>query len=376
MKVRAAVLRESGITRPYTESRPLAIETVTLERPGRGELLVRILAAGLCHSDLSVIDGSRPRPLPMVLGHEAAGEIVELGEGVDGLAVGDHVVFTFVPICGHCGPCATGRPALCEPGAAANTVGELLGGGRRWTDGESKFLRHHLGVSAFAEYVVASACSVVKIDVEIPPEIAALFGCAVLTGVGAVVNTAKVAPGESIAIFGLGGVGLSAMLGARCSGAYPIIAIDTNPDRLAMALALGAHHALDARSSDLVETLRDLTHGGVQYAIESVGNEGVLAQAYAATRRGGTTVSVGLPAPDKRLSIPAVSLVAEERVLRGSYMGSAVPSRDLPRFLALYRAGLLPVDRLLTHRLRLDDLNEGFERLARGEAVRQVVVFD
>ncbi len=376
MKVKAAVLRASGLLKPYAQSRPLAIETVELAAPRRGELLVRILAAGLCHSDLSVIDGSRPRPLPMVLGHEAAGEIVQLGEDVEGLATGDHVVFSFVPICGHCEPCATGRPALCEPGAAANGAGALLGGGQRWTGERGEPLRHHLGVSAFAEYVVASARSVVKIDRELPPEIAALFGCAVLTGVGAVVNTTKVAPGESIAIFGLGGVGLSAMLGARCSGAYPILAVDTNPERLALALTLGAHHALDARSPGLVETVRDLTRGGVQHAIESVGNEAVLAQAYAATRRGGTTVSVGLPAPDKRLSIPAVSLVAEERTLRGSYMGSAVPSRDLPRFIALYRAGLLPVEHLLTHRLRLGELNEGFDRLALGEAVRQVVVFD
>ncbi len=376
MKVRAAVLRESGLPWPYTESHPLKIETVNLAAPRRGELLVRILAAGLCHSDLSVIDGSRPRPLPMVLGHEAAGEVVELGEGIEGFEVGDRVVFAFVPKCGHCELCAIGRPALCELGAAANAAGELLGAGRRWTDANNNFLRHHLGVSAFAEYVVASARSVVKVDRELAPEVAALFGCAVLTGVGAVVNTARVAPGESVAVFGLGGVGLSALLGARCSGAYPIVAVDVNADRLALALTLGAHHALDARSIDPVETLRDVTHGGVQYAIESVGNEAVLAQAYSATRRGGTTVSVGLPAPDKRLSIPAVSLVGEERTIKGSYMGSSVPSRDLPRFIALYRAGLLPVDRLLTHRLRLKDLNQGFDRLARGEAIRQVVIFE
>ena len=376
MKLKAAVLRQSGLARPYAQSRPLVIETVHLAAPGRGELLVRILAAGLCHSDLSVIDGSRPRPLPLVLGHEAAGEVVELGDGVEGLAVGDHVVFAFVPICGDCAPCTIGRPALCEPGAAANLAGELLGGGRRWTDGKDNLLRHHLGVSAFAEHVVASARSVVKIDRELPPEIAALFGCAVLTGVGAVVNTAKVAPGESVAIFGLGGVGLSAMLGARCSGAYPIIAVDVNEERLALALTLGAHHALHARAPTLVEHLREITHGGVQYAIESVGNEAVLAQAFAATRRGGMTVSVGLPAPDKHLKIPAVTLVGEERTIRGSYMGSAVPSRDLPRFIALYLAGLLPVDRLLTHRLSLENINEGFDRLASGEAVRQVLVFD
>ena len=337
---------------------------------------MRILAAGLCHSDLSVIDGSRPRPLPMVLGHEAAGEVVELGEGVAGFAVGDHVVFSFVPMCGHCELCSTGRPALCEPGASANAAGELMEGGSRWKDASGLPLQHHLGVSAFAEFVVASSRSVVKVDNDLPPEIAALFGCAVLTGVGAVVNTAKVSPGESIAIFGLGGVGLASLLGSRCSGAYPVIAVDVNQEKLALALELGAHYAFDARSESLVKDLRQITQGGVQYAVESVGNEAVLAQAYSSTRRGGTTVSVGLPAPDKRLNIPSVSLVAEERTIRGSYMGSSVPSRDLPRFIALYRAGLLPVDRLLTHRLNLKDLNDGFDRLARGEAIRQVVIFD
>jgi Zn-dependent alcohol dehydrogenase len=337
---------------------------------------VRILAAGLCHSDLSVIDGSRLRPLPMVLGHEAAGEIVELGDGVEGFSIGDHVVFSFVPICGHCEPCSTGRPALCEPGASANAAGSLVGGGIRWMDAAGQPLRHHLGVSAFAEFVVASSRSVVKVDNDLPPEIAALFGCAVLTGVGAIVNTAKVSPGESVAVFGLGGVGLASLLGARCCGAYPLIAVDVNQEKLAVALRLGAHHALDARSENLVDTLRQITSGGVHYSIESVGNEDVLAQAYSATRRGGTTVSVGLPAPDKRLNISSVSLVSEERTIKGSYMGSSVPSRDLPRFIALYRAGLLPVDRLLTHRLSLEDLNDGFDRLARGEAIRQIVVFD
>ncbi len=375
MKVRAAVLRRSGLPRPYAKSHPLAIETVNLAAPAPGEVLVRILAAGLCHSDLSVIDGARPRPLPMVLGHEATGEIVEVGPSVEDLSTGDRIIFTFVPVCGHCQPCATGRPALCEPGAAANAAGELLNGDSRWSDAEGNQLRHHLGVSAFAEYVVASARSVVKIDSALAPEIAALFGCGVLTGVGAVVNTAEVAAGESVAIFGLGGVGMAALLGARCSGANPIAVVDVLPERLALALTLGAHHALDARSPDLVEALREVTNGGVHHAIESVGNEAVLAQAFAVTRRGGTTVSVGLPPPDRRLSISAVSLVGEERTIKGSYMGSAVPSRDLPRFIALYRAGLLPVDRLLTHRLRLEDLNEGFDRLARGEAVRQVILF-
>lgn len=372
MKVRAAVLREMGRPAPYADSRPLAIETLALDPPGPGELLVKVRAAGLCHSDLSVIDGSRPRAMPMVLGHEAAGEVLELGEGVTDFAPGDQVVFAFVPACGHCAWCQEGRAALCEPGARANTAGTLLSGARRWHgDGE---LHHHLGVSAFAEATVVSARSAVKLEPRLDWAIAALFGCAVMTGVGAVVNTARVAPGESVAIFGLGGVGLAALLGALAAGAHPIVAVDLLPAKLALAKSLGATHALSA--AEAVAQIRELTGGGVRHAIETAGSEAALAAAYAATRRGGTTVTAGLPHPAREFRVPAVSLVAEERTVRGSYMGSAVPARDLPRYAALYRAGRLPVDRLLTHRLALEDINAAFDRLARGEAVRQVLLFD
>ena len=375
MKVRAAVLRQTGLPAPYAQSCPLQIETVELSPPGRGDLCVRVLAAGLCHSDLSVIDGSRPRPMPMVLGHEATGEVVEVGADAGDFAVGDHVVFSFVPMCGHCEPCAVGRPVLCEAGAQANANGTLLGGGRHWSNAANDLLQHHLGISGFAEYTVVSARSAVRIDPELAPEITALFGCAVMTGVGAVVNTTKVMPGESVAVFGLGGVGLAALLGAHAASACPLIAVDVVEEKLALARQLGASHCIDARQPDAVAAIREISRGGVQHAIESVGSEQVLAQAYAATRRGGTTVTVGLPAPQKIFSVPAVSLVAEERTVKGSYMGSAVPSRDIPRYVALYRAGLLPVDRLLTHRLPLEEINIGFDRLARGEAIRQVVLF-
>ena len=375
MKVEGAVLREMGLPAPYATSQPLRIETLQLDPPGPGELLVRVRAAGLCHSDLSVIDGSRPRVMPMVLGHEAAGDVLAVGPDAGGFAAGDQVVFAFVPSCGHCAPCASGRPALCEPGAQANTAGTLLGGGRRW-HGESPTMHHHLGVSGFATATVVSARSTVRVEPRLPPEIAALFGCAVMTGVGAVVNTARVAVGESVVIFGLGGVGLAALLGARAAGAYPIVAVDVLSSKLELACELGATHTVMAGDGDLVATVRQLTAGGAHHAIETVGSELALQQAYAATRRGGLTVTVGLPHPQKLFSVPAVSLVAEERTVKGSYMGSAVPSRDLPRYMALYRAGRLPVDRLLSHRLRLDEINMGFDRLARGEAVRQVVLFD
>jgi alcohol dehydrogenase len=368
MIVRGAVLREMGLPAPYAESRPLQVEELELAPPGPGELLVRIRAAGLCHSDLSVIDGSRPRVMPMLLGHEATGEVV-LSEA-PGFAVGDVVVCAFVPSCGTCAPCSEGRAALCEPGAAANTAGTLLNGARRLTG-----LHHHLGVSGFADHAVISAHSAVKIDPSLPPEIAALFGCAVMTGVGAVVNTGQVRAGRSAVVFGLGGVGLSSLLGAVLVGAHPIVVVDVVPSKLALAQELGATAVVDARSPDAVEQVREATAGGADYAFETVGSAKVLEQAYAATRRGGTTVTVGLPHPSQAFSVPAVSLVAEERTVKGSYLGSSVPSRDIPRYVALYRAGRLPVDRLLTATIGLDDLNQAFDDLAAGASIRQVLLF-
>lgn len=375
MRVKAAMLREMGLPRPYAQSRPLEIVDVDLDPPGRGEVLVRIRAAGLCHSDLSVIDGSRPRPMPMVLGHEAAGTVAALGEGVDDFAVGNSVVLVFMPSCGRCLPCATGRPALCEPGARANGAGSLLHGGRKLSFA-CEPVNHHIGVSAFAEYAVVARESCVKVDSSLPFEQAALFGCAVLTGVGAVVNTARTPPGASVAVAGLGGVGLSAVLGAVVSGARQIIAVDLSQDKLAFARDLGATHAVDAGGADAVKAIRDVSGGGVEFFFEMAGAVPALELAYAATARGGVTVTAGLPHPERKLSIPAVSLVAEERTLKGSYIGSCVPRRDLPHYVSLFQSGRLPVDRLLTHRLRLQEVNEGFDRLHAGVGVRQVVVFD
>jgi Zn-dependent alcohol dehydrogenase len=375
MRVRSAVLREMGAPAPYAESRPIEIMELELAPPGPAELLVKVGAAGLCHSDLSVINGTRPRVMPMALGHEAAGEVVALGEGVAGFATGDHVVLAFVPACGECEPCLAGRAALCEPGAAANAAGTLLGGERRLSRPGGEEIHHHLGVSAFSDHIVVSQASAVKVDPELPYEIAALFGCAVLTGVGAAVNAAKIEPGQRVAVFGLGGVGLSALLGAILQEAGTIVAVDVVADKLALATELGATHAVEA-GPGAVAAIREITGGGADHAIETVGSARVLADAYDATRRGGTTTTVGLPDPSQMLSIPAVSLVAEERVLQGSYLGSSIPARDLPRFIALYREGRLDVGRLLTHRLGLDEINEGFDRLAAGEAVRQAVVFD
>jgi alcohol dehydrogenase len=371
VKTRGAVLSEMGLPAPYADSRPLEVVELELAPPGPGEMLVKVRAAGLCHSDLSVIDGSRPRVMPMVLGHEAAGEVVELGPGTEGFEPGDHVALSFVPTCGECPECRGGRAALCEPGGKANAAGTLLSGERRWPEP----LYHHLGVSAFSEHIVVSTHSAVKMPEGLPFEVAALFGCAVLTGVGAALNAAEVQAGQSVAVFGLGGVGLAALLGARLAGATTIVAVDRVPDKLDLARELGATHAVLA-GDEVVDQVKDATGGaGPDHALETVGSEKVLAQAYAATRRGGTTVTVGLPHPDRQLSIPAVSLVTEERTLKGSYLGSCNPPVDVPRFVDLHLEGRLPVDRLLTHRLSLDELNEGFDRLAAGECVRQAVVF-
>ncbi len=374
MKIRAAVLDAMGAQPPYANSRPLRIEEVELDPPGAGEVLIKVAAAGLCHSDLSVINGDRPRPMPMALGHEAAGVVHELGAGVTDLAVGDHVVVVFVPSCGHCAPCAEGRPALCEPGAAANGAGTLLSGARRISR-LGQPLNHHLGCSVFAEYATVSRHSVVKIDSKVPLDEAALFGCAVLTGVGAVVNTAGVSVGASVAVVGLGGVGLAALIGAQAAGARQIIAVDLSDAKLQQARELGATHTVNAGQADALEQIRALSSGGVEFALEFAGSIRALELAYRITRRGGTTVTAGLPPSTAVLPLPAVSLVAEERTLKGSYIGTCVPSRDIPRYMDLYSQGRLPVDRLLTGRLTLDEINHGFDLLHEGKAIRQVVVF-
>ena len=377
MKIRAAVLDRMGLAAPYAISRPLAIRTLDLDPPGPDEVLIKVVAAGLCHSDLSVINGDRPRPMPMALGHEAAGIVEEVGVGVLDLQRGDHVVVVFVPSCGHCGPCAEGRPALCEPGAAANGTGALLSGAHRLHGDEAgAVIHHHLGCSVFADHAVVSRRSLVRIDPEVPLEEAALFGCAVLTGVGAVVNTAQVRVGASTAIVGLGGVGLAALLGARAAGARTIVAVDLSPAKLDEATALGATHVFDARDPETKDRIRAATGGGVEYAFEFAGATRAFELAYAITRRGGTTVTAGLPPPSASFAIPGVGLVAEERTVKGSYIGTCVPSRDIPRYLDLYRQGRLPVDRLLSGRLALDEINHGFDLLHEGQAVRQVVVFD
>ena len=370
--ITAALLDSSGgNSRPYADHQPLRLTELTLDDPRPGELLVRIDAAGLCHSDLSVVNGDRPRPMPMAIGHEATGIVEALGDANDrSFAIGDRVVLAFLPMCGDCVRCQSGEGYMCANGAAANAAGCLLSGGSRLHRGGTA-VHHHLGVSAFATMAVVDRRSAVKIDSDIPAEIAALFGCAVLTGVGAVMNSARVRPGESVVLYGLGGVGLAALLGARASGAVPIVAIDPSPEKRAIAATLDA---VAVSPEEAVAAITEAIPGGADVVIETVGRASVLGDAHRAARRGGRVVTVGLPNPAERLDIPAVSLVADGKTLIGSYMGSSIPARDIPRYIALWRAGRLPVERLLTSVGPLADINVLLDTLADGLAVRQIVI--
>lgn len=376
MKTRAAVLHEMGATTPYSESKPLTIETLDLSEPQENEVLIKIKATGLCHSDLSVINGSRPRPMPMVLGHEAAGEIVQIGDRVTDYEIGDHVVCTFIPSCGHCIPCKEGRSALCETGAASNATGEMIEGGYRLQSEKDDVMHHLLGVAGFSDYAVVSTNSIVKVDKDIPFEKVAIFGCAVITGIGAVINTARVRSGSTVAVIGLGGIGLNAIMGAKLAGASEIIALDINEDKFDLAKKLGATAVFNSSDDNIVEAVKDYVQGGVDFAFETAGVVPAMDVAYKITKRGGTTTSTGLPDPKHEFAFPQVTLAAEERTIKGSYVGSCVPDRDIPHFIKLYKQGRLPVDELLTDTLSLDDINEGFDRLARGEAARLVVTMD
>jgi alcohol dehydrogenase len=373
MRIKAALLEQSGgHALPYGDTQPLRIAELDLDPPRPGELLVRIDAASLCHSDLSVVNGDRVRPMPMALGHEATGIVEALGSSDDAeFAVGDRVILAFLPACGDCSRCKGGEPYMCGAGAAANGEGRLLNGGCRLHDGPQD-VHHHLGISAFASHAVVDRRSVVKVDPDLPPEIAALFGCAVLTGAGAVFNSAVVRAGETVLIYGLGGVGLSALLAARAIGASTLVAIDPSAEKRAIAAGLGAIALSPLEAPKALPAL--FPEGGADVVIETVGRAAVLTTAYQAARRGGRICTVGLPNPQERFDIPAISLVAEGKTLIGSYMGSAVPARDIPRYIALWKEGRMPVEKLLTSVNELSDINALMDALEQGRAIRQVMI--
>lgn len=372
MKMRAAVMYAQGQPRPYAESKPFVIEEVEIDGPMENEVLVEIQAAGLCHSDLSTIEGLRPRPLPTVGGHESAGVIRELGPNVSDLTPGTPCVVAFVSSCGECLSCKVGRPNLCDTHGAAKAVGELPTGGRRLRlNGED--IHHYSCVSCFAEYAVVPRSSVIPIDEDISIEDAALFGCGVITGAGAVINTAKVPPGATMAVVGLGGVGLNAMLAGIVAGASRIIAVDISDEKLALARQLGATDTFNAGEADCIQQIIEATMGGVDHGFEMAGSVKALETAYGITRKGGMTTTAGLPSSESGLTIDVAALVQGEKTLKGSYMGSCVAARDIPRLLTLYKQGRLPVDRLRSADLRLDQINDGFDHLAEGSVVRQIL---
>lgn len=372
MKMTAAVMFEQGLKRPFAETRPLRIETVDLEGPGDGEVLVRVAGAGLCHSDLSAVQGHRPRAMPTVVGHEAAGVVMEIGKGVSRVAVGDHVVMLFVASCGSCEFCRSGRPNLCQSSWKARAEGTLQSGARRLSLG-GRPLHHYSGISAFAEYAVVSDRSLLPISKSVPLLDAAIMGCAVITGFGAVMNTAGDVRGKTVAVVGLGGVGLSALLAAIIGGAARIFAIDLNESKLKLARELGATDTLLATDPGCVQEVKSATNGGVDFSFEMAGAIPAMNLAYAIGRRGSVTVCAGLPSHTATFPVPTAALVADERVIRGSYMGSAVADRDIPRFIELFLNGQLPVDRLRSDVIGFGELNAGFDRLDDGVVVRQVL---
>lgn len=368
IQIRGAVLDAIGAPRPYAASRPITVSELSLRNPGPGEVQVRIEAAGICHSDLSVVDGNRPRPIPMLLGHEAAGIVTRLGTGVTDIVVGDRVVMTFLPRCGSCAACATQGFLPCTAGSLSNGNGTLLGGGRRLSrDGHE--VNHHLGVSAFADHATVDRRSVVRVDPDVPSTIAALLGCAVLTGGGAVINAGRAQPHHTVAVVGLGGVGMAAVMTAAAIGVSAVYGIDLVQSKRDLACEVGADSAM---------TPADAIDNGVRadIVIEAVGNSRGFDTAIELVAPGGKIVSVGLGAPDSTYSIPALRLVSEGLTVMGSYLGSAVPERDIPRFAEMWRNGVLPLERLVSDIIPLDRINEAMDALADASALRQIIRFN
>jgi Zn-dependent alcohol dehydrogenase len=361
----------SLMTRP---NEPLETVSLELSEPRAGEVLVRLAATGICASDAHTHTGRIPSPSPCVLGHEGAGVVERVGPGVTQVAIGDHVALSWMPSCGTCRHCVSGRPVLCTAAAPAMFAGTLLDGTVRLHRGEQP-VSHYSFLSTFATHTVVPAASAIPIGRHIPLGVASLVGCGILTGYGAVVNRAKVGPGSSVVVFGAGGVGLSAVMAARLSGAEQIIVCDPVAAKLEEATLFGATHGL-APSDDVVERIREISAGGVDYAIDAAGGDGILGQAFAATVPGGTIVCVGIPDVRARPSLPGPELVRDEKIITGSLYGSSRPSVDIPAILRQYVAGHLPLDRMISKSYALDDIDTAFVDMREGKLKRGVVVFD
>ncbi|MEA2844113.1 MAG: S-(hydroxymethyl)glutathione dehydrogenase / alcohol dehydrogenase [Actinomycetota bacterium] len=368
LDVRAAVLTALDT--------PLALRDVELDRPHAGEVLVRMVASGVCHSDLSMVNGTLPITLPAVLGHEGAGIVEEVGEGVDGFSPGDHVVISWIPQCGECFFCGRGQPQLCSAADVVLAAGGLLDGTPRFRMGGLP-LQQMLGAGTFAEATVVDASALIKVPDDLDLTLAALLGCAVLTGVGAALNTATIRPGDTVAVVGCGGVGLNIVQGARMAGAGQIVAVDVHSGPLELAARLGATATVDASSQDAVGAVFDLTgQRGADVAFEAIGRKQAIEQAVMMTRRGGQIVLVGIPRMDVMLEVPVMlGLVMSERSLKGCWYGSADVRRDVPRLIDGYRSGDLRLDELVSRRIGLDGVNQALDDLRTGGQARAVIVY-
>jgi S-(hydroxymethyl)glutathione dehydrogenase / alcohol dehydrogenase len=367
IKSKAAILFKVG--------EKLDIREVDVEAPHAGEVLIKMAVGGVCHSDLHVMTGNLVAPLPAILGHEGSGIVADVGPGVTSLKPGDHVIPFLRLSCGFCEYCSGGRPALCPSGTQIRMTGRLLDGTTRFKlAGEE--IKYFAGVSAFSEYTVMPATGVIKIPDDFPLDMAALIGCGVITGVGAVFNAARVKPGSSVAVFGAGGVGINVIQGAAIAGAEKIIAVDLLESKLEFARPFGATHTINAKETKPVEAIRELTGGrGVDYAFEVIGLPQTIRQAYDSLSKRGMAVVVGLSPMTTEVSVPVMTLVYEERMLTGSVYGSSRPWTDLPMLINLYRAGKLKLDELLTRRYPFGQINEAYAALERGEVLRSIVTF-
>jgi S-(hydroxymethyl)glutathione dehydrogenase/alcohol dehydrogenase len=364
--MRAAVFRAPGT--------PIVVEDVDLAPPRAGEVRVRITAAGVCHSDLHVRDGDWPLPLPMVLGHEGSGTVVETGRGVDHLEVGDHVVLSWVAPCGTCGPCRRGHPVQCLVASGVVSRGGVLTDGTSRLSAGGRTVHHYMGVSAFAEEAVVPAAGAIRVNPAAPLDVVSLVGCGVATGVGAVRNTARVEPGSTVVVLGCGGVGLSVVQGARLAGAERVVAVDLRADKTALARTLGATDVVDASVEDTVAAVRDLFPDGVDYAFDAIGGRMLTEQCVAVLGMGGTAVVVGIPPAGVRATFDPGTLVAMEQRIVGSNYGGIDPARDIPRLVEEYLAGDLLLDELVSRRRPLEEVAASLDDLASGATLRQLLI--
>jgi S-(hydroxymethyl)glutathione dehydrogenase/alcohol dehydrogenase len=361
--MRAAVL--------YEHNTPLVVEEVAVDPPKSGEVLVRMAASGVCHSDLHMLRGIHPAPLPAILGHEGAGVVEEVGPGVTNVRAGDHVVLSWLPYCGHCRMCASGRLNVCL-NVAWSESGTMADGTVRFHRGGQP-IHHYIATSSFAELSVVPAQTAVPVDPSLPLAEISLMGCAVATGVGAVLNTARVRPGETVAVVGCGGVGLNCVQGAAVANAGTIIAIDTEPGKLDLARELGATHTVDASGGSVVEAVKDLSAGGVDHGFEAIGNPATIELAIQLVGRGGQAVLIGMAPPGARVPFDALNVTFEEISIRGCWYGSIRPPADFPLLVDLYRSGKLRLDPMI-RTCALDEVNDAFRAMEAGEVARSVII--